>query len=84
MGYILPIQYDGYQQYVNRTLPVAGRYSHIRPATAIQLSNTYHNEERKQNYQQFADVLERKMKTVKTNKDITNSTGSGNLFNELI
>ena len=84
MGYILPIQHDGYQQYVNRSLPVVGRYSHIRPTTAIQLSNTYNNEERKQNHQRFADVLEHKMKTVKANKYITISTGNGNLFNESI
>lgn len=84
MGYILPIQHDGYQQYVNRSLPVDVRYSHIRPTTAIQLSDTYNNEGRKQNHQRFADVLEQKMKTVKTNEDSTISTGSWNLFNESI
>jgi hypothetical protein len=84
MGYILPVQHDGYQQYVNRSLAVVGRYSHIRPTTATQLSNTYHNEEKKQTHQRFADVLEQKMKTVKMNKDITISTENGKLFNELI
>jgi hypothetical protein len=79
MGYILPIQHDGYQQYVNRSLPVGGRYSHIGPTTAIQLSNTYNNERRKQNHQRFADVLEQKM-----NGYVAISTGSGNLFNESI
>lgn len=69
---------------MNRSLPVDVRYSNIRPTTAIQLSDTYNNEGRKQNHQRFADVLEQKMKTVKTNEDSTISTGSWNLFNESI
>ena len=84
MGYILPIQHDGYQQYVNRSLPVGGRYSHIGPTTAIQLSNTNNNEGRKRNHQRFADVLEQKMKAIKMNGYVATSTGSGNLFNESI
>lgn len=81
MGYILPIQHDGYQQYVNRSLYAAGRYSHIQPTTAIQASNTYRQEEKNQHDQQFAAVLACKMKTVKTNKAVTTAAGKGNLFN---
>jgi hypothetical protein len=84
MGYILPIQHDAYTQYANRSIPVKSHYSHILPACAIQLTNNYITEETKQNQQRFADLLEQKMRTMKTNKYTSSFTGKGKHINEYV
>lgn len=82
MGYILPIQQDTYTQYANRSVPVKSHYSHILPTAAIQITNTYIKKETKQNQQRFVDVLEQKMRTMKSTKNTASFTGKGKHFNE--
>jgi hypothetical protein len=81
MGYILPIQHDTYTQYANRSVPVKSHYSHILPTAAIQITNTYIE---KQNQQRFVNVLEQKMRTMKSTKNTASFTGKGKHFNEYV
>jgi hypothetical protein len=76
MSYILPIQYDVYTQYANRTLPVKNHVTQILPTAAIQLSN----QETKQNRQRFADVLEKKLRTMKSTASPTGKGEHVNVF----
>jgi hypothetical protein len=69
MGYILPIQQDTYIQYSNRNVPVQNHYSHTLRPTAVQ-------SDMKQQ-QKFADVLDHKMRSMKTNKKSESFTHKG-------
>lgn len=77
MGYLLPIQSDTYTQYNNRNYLVKNHVSPIQPSAAIQLFN----QEAKQNRQRFAELVEKKMRTMKST---TSSMGKGEYVNEFV
>ncbi|OAS88996.1 MULTISPECIES: hypothetical protein [Metabacillus] len=60
MGYILPIQQYTYIQYANRNVPVQNHYSHTLRPTAVQSD---------MKKQRFEDILDYKMRSMKTNKN---------------
>ncbi|QGQ44733.1 hypothetical protein [Metabacillus sediminilitoris] len=64
MGYILPIQHVTYTQYANRTLPVKNQISKVLPSAAVQLQLS--NQETREPRQRFADILESKMRKIKS------------------
>jgi hypothetical protein len=80
MGYILPIQHDTYNQYVNRSIPVKYQYSHIFPTDAIQLTKK-DIKEKKQYQQCFSDVLDQKMEI---KLSAASSLEKGKIINEYV
>ncbi|WP_338787373.1 hypothetical protein [Metabacillus sp. FJAT-53654] len=68
MGYILPIQQDTYIQYANRNVPVQNHYSHTLRPSAVQSD---------MKKQRFADILDHKMRSMKTNKNSESFTVKG-------
>lgn len=77
MGYILPIQYDTYTQYANRTLPVKNQISPILSSASIQLSN----QETRESRQRFAEILEKKMRNIKSSPSLSEK---GKYVNEFV